>query len=274
MQHSEKTEVAPRAEAGVEEEGRYLYCVADAGERASLGEIGIEGKKVYTVPYRDICAVVHGCPAQPYRSDDREVVKAWVITHQKVVDAAWERWGTVLPLSFDTIIKGESGSSVERNVGEWLKGEYEALKKKMEKVRGKVEYGVQVFWGLKVVAENLAQTSPEIRKLDHEIKAKPRGVAYMYRQRLENLIKREMETKADGCFRDFYSRIRKHAADIRVEKTKKAEQGWQMILNLSCLVYRERYMELGEELDKINQMKGFSVRFTGPWPPYSFVGGA
>jgi len=274
MQHSDKIEVSPATEAAVEEEGKYLYCVADAGERVSLGEIGIEGHEVYTIRHRDICAVVHNCPAQPYQSDNQEVVKAWVMTHQKVVDAAWERWGTVLPLGFDTIIKGESGSSAERNVQAWLEGEYEGLKRKMEKVSGKAEYGVQVFWDPKVIAENLAQTSPEIRKLDEEIKAKPRGVAYMYRQRLENLIKHEMETKADECFRDFYSRIRKHADDIRVEKTKKAEQGWQMIMNLSCLVYRDRYTELGEELDKTNQMEEFSVRFTGPWPPYSFVGGA
>ncbi len=271
MQYGDKTEVAPRAEA-IEEQGRYLYCVVDRGERVSLGEIGIEGKEVYAIPYRDICAVVHNCPAQPYRSDDQEVVKTWVMAHQKVVDAACERWGTVLPLSFDTIIKGETEGSAERNVQDWLKQEYEGLKSKIEKVRGKAEYGVQVFWDPRVIAENLTRTSPEIRKLDEEIRLKPRGLAYMYRQRLENLIKREMESKADECFKDFYTRIRKHADDVRVEKTKKAEAGLQMIMNLSCLIYKDRYTELGEELDKINQLEGFSVRFTGPWPPYSFVG--
>jgi len=274
MQYRDRTEVAPRDEAAVQEEGRYLYCVADTGERVSLGELGIEGNEVYTIPHRDICAVVHDCPAQPYQSDDQEAVKAWVMTHQKVVDAAWERWGTVLPLSFDTIIKGETEGSAERNVQGWLEQEHEGLKRKIERVRGKAEYGVQVFWDPKLVAQNLTQTSPEIRELDEEIRTKPRGLAYMYRQRLENLIKREMETKADECFKDFYSRIRRHADDIRVEKTKKAEQGLQMIMNLSCLVNRDRYTELGEELDKINQREGFSVRFTGPWPPYSFVGGA
>jgi hypothetical protein len=273
MQHSDRTEVAPSAEVGVEL-GRYLYCVADAGERVILGGIGIGGNEVYTIPYRDICAVVHNCPMQPYQSDDQEVVKAWVMTHQKVVDAAWERWSTVLPLSFDTIIKGESGSSAEQNTEAWLKEEYNGLKRKMEKVGGKAEYGVQVFWDPKVVVEDLAQKSPEIRKLEEKIKTKPRGVAYMHRQRLENLIKRELEAKADECFKDFYSRIRIHADDIHVEKTKQAEQGVHMIMNLSCLVYRDRYTELGGELDKINHMEGFSVRFTGPWPPYSFVGGA
>lgn len=272
MQCSDKTEVTPRAEA-VEEEGRYLYGVADSGEKVSLGEIGIGGKEVYAIPYRDIGAVVHNCPAQPYRSDDQEVVEAWVMTHQKVVDAACERCGTVLPLSFDTIIKRETESSAERNVQDWLKQEYEGLKSKIEKVRGKAEYGVQVFWNPKVIVENLTRTSPEIGKLDEEIRLKPRGLAYMYRQRLEKLIKREMESKADECFKDFYTRIRKHADDIRVEKTKKAEAGLQMIMNLSCLIYKDRYTELGEELDKINQSEGFSVRFTGPWPPYSFVRG-
>jgi len=273
MRQSEETKVTPMAEAIIEE-ARYAYCVADAGERVSLGPIGLEGSEVYTIPYQDICAVVHNCAAQPYQSEDEEVVKTWVRTHEAVIDAAWEKWGTVLPLSFDMLIRGEMERSAERNVAEWLKDEYEALKKKMEKVRGKAEYGVQVFWEPKVVAESLTRTSPEIRKLDEEIRSKPRGLAYMYRQKLENLIKREMETKADECFQNFYGRIRKHATDIRVEKTKKAEQGLQMILNLSCLVYKGRYTQLGEELDKINQMEGFSVRFTGPWPPYSFVNGA
>jgi vacuolar-type H+-ATPase subunit H len=272
-QHGDKTQVVPAAEALVKEEARYIYCVADAGEIVSLGKFGIEGQEVYTVTHRDICAVVHDCLAQPYQSDDQEVVKAWVMTHQKVVDAAWERWGTVLPLSFDTIIKEEAETNAEQNVKGWLKQEYERFESKIEKVRSKAEYGVQVFWNHKLVAQNITQTSPEIRNLEDEIKTKPKGLAYMYRQKLENLLKREMETKADECFKDFYGRIRKHTDDIRVEKTKKAEPGLSMIMNLSCLVDRDRYSELGDELDEINRMAGFSVRFTGPWPPYSFVGG-
>ena len=271
MQQADRTQAAPSAETTTKEEGKYVYCVADAGERMSLGEIGIEGNEVYAIPYKDVSAVVHDCPVKPYQSDNEEVVKGWVITHQQVVDAAWERWGTVLPLSFDTIIKGESESDAERNMQEWLQQEYQRLKRLIEKVKGKAEYGVQVFWDPKVIAQKLSQTNPEIRALEDEIKTKPKGAAYMYRQKLENLIKGRMETEADERFKDFYSRIRQLADDIHVGKTKKEEQGLQMIMNLSCLVYKDRYTELGGELDKINQMEGFSVRFTGPWPPYSFV---
>jgi len=255
-------------------DGRYLYCVADSGARVSLGKIGLDSSEVYTVPYRDICAVVHRCAAEPYQSSDGEVVKDWVVRHQKVVDAAWEKWGTVLPLGFNTIIRGDAEGDAEQNVRRWLEEDYENLRRKMAKVRGKAEYGVQIFWDLKVIAQIIAATSPEIGKLEEEIRSKPKGLAYMYRQRLENLLKKEMEAKADQCFKECYGRIRQHAADIRVEKTKKAEPPTQMLLNLSCLVSLDDYPKLGEELGKIAAMEGFSVRFTGPWPPYSFVDSA
>jgi len=42
-------------------------------------------------------------------------------------------------------------------------------------------------------------------------------------------------------------------------------------MNLSCLITINGSRSLGDELEKINVLEGFSVRFTGPWPPYSFV---
>lgn len=252
--------------------GRYLYCIVEGNEAVNLGKIGIEGNEVYTIPYKELSAVVHNCPAEPYRSEDEEVVKSWLVTHQKVVDAATERFGTVIPIGFDTIIQGNAAVDPEENMEAWLKEDYENLTAKMEKVQGRAEYGVQVFWDPKVMAQKIAEESPEIKKLDEEIKSKPKGLAYMYRQKLEDLLKKEMEKLADRYFRDFYEKIKPYADDLRVEKTKKTEdENTQMLLNLSCLLPEEGTKGLGEELEKIDALKGFSVRYTGPWPPYSFV---
>jgi len=273
MQHGDSIRVAPsEGEAATKVEGRYLYCVADGGEKASLGPIGIDGHQVYTVPYKDVCAVVHDCPAEPYQSADAEVVKGWVIAHQRVVDKAGERWGTVLPLGFDTIVSGQGDSDPQQSVENWLAADYQTLRRRMETVGGKAEYGVQVFWQPRIIARRIAEMDAEIGRLEEEIKSKPRGLAYMYRQKLENALKREMEAKADQCFKDFYNRLKKHVCDLRVEKTKKTDDDRQMIMNLSCLVDGDKSTHLGEELEAIDKMEGFSVRFTGPWPPYSFVG--
>src|SRR3990172_7132909 len=88
-----------------EHAGLYVYCVAPGGEEMTLGEIGIEGHAVYTVAHEGTCALVHDCPAQPYQSEDGSIAVAWVLTHHQVVEAAWKRWGTVLPLTFNTIIR-------------------------------------------------------------------------------------------------------------------------------------------------------------------------
>ncbi|MBU4501463.1 MAG: GvpL/GvpF family gas vesicle protein, partial [Nanoarchaeota archaeon] len=81
------------------------------------------------------------------------------------------------------------------------------------------------------------------------------------------LLKKEIEKSADKEFKQLYNHIKGFTDDIKVEKLKEAN----MLLNLSCLVYKDKLKELGASLDKINKSKEFSVRFTGPWPPYSFV---
>ncbi len=92
----------------------------------------------------------------------------------------------------------------------------------------------------------------------------------MYRQKLERTVKTETERLVDEWFHDFYNMIKKHTDDIVVEKTKKLNNGQVMLLNLSCLVAKEKVDSLGKELEEIENL-GVSVHFSGPWPPYSFV---
>ena len=263
--------VAPAETAHMPAEALYLYCVADGAEKVSLGKIGIEGNEVYTIPYNDISAVAHKCPPKPYQSEDDEVVKSWVVAHQGVVDAAWEKFGTVLPSRFDTIIKGDETFSAEENLKRWLREDYENLREKLEKVRGKAEVGVQILWDPKVIAESLIETSEEIRKLNEEMREKSPGMAYFYKQKIERMLKKEMAEKADEYFKDFYDRIKGYADDICVEKTKKIDKDKQMLMNLSILIRKDKIKLLGEELARIKETQGVDVRFMGPWPPYSFV---
>jgi hypothetical protein len=72
-----------------------------------------------------------------------------------------------------------------------------------------------------------------------------------------------------------YTTVREMVDEIRLEPTKKEiPEKWQdklMILNLSCLVHKNRLNAVANTLRQFNQQEGLAVRFTGPWPPYSFV---
>lgn len=252
-------------------EGRYVYCIVENSNKENLGNIGIDGNPVYTIPYQDISAVVHNCPTKPYESKDNEVVKNWVITHEKVIERALEKLGTVLPFGFDTIIKADEEKDPEEVVKDWLKEDYQNLKEKLDKVKGKAEYGVQVSWDTKIISQLVTEKDEELNKLSEEIKSKPKGVAYMYKQKLEKLLRGKLEKEAERYFKEFYGIIKECTDEIRMEKLKAEEEQRQMLMNVSCLADKKYVKVLGDELEKINNMEGIFVRFTGPWPPYSFV---
>jgi len=256
----------------MENRGRYIYGVAARARTASLGPIGIEGKEVYTIPHGGLCAIVHSCPSEPYQSGDEETVKKWVRTHQVVLDEAQRELGTVIPMGFDTILhSSDDAVSPDQVVRGWLKEDYKRLQDIVEKIKGRDEYGVQIFYAPRLLAKQISDESQEIRKLREEMASKSPGTAYLYKQKVERAVKAEIERLAGEWFRDFYRRIKGHCDDIVIEKTKKADRNRVMLLSLSCLVAREKVNNLGEELEKINNTEGFSVHFSGPWPPYSFV---
>lgn len=251
--------------------GRYVYGVAAGHKEVRLGSIGIEGSEVYTVPYAGISAIVHDCSTQPYQSTDEETVKNWVRSHQSVLDAAREQLGIVIPMGFDTILQPMDNTTPPNQVvRDWLKLDYQRLSEVMRRVEGKDEYEVQVSYETKLLIKQISEQSEEIRRIKEEMTAKSPGLAYMCKQKLERAVKAESERLADEWFKDFYGRLKKHTNDIVIEKAKKLNNDKVMLLNLSCLVAKERVDSLGKELEEINNL-GFSVHFSGPWPPYSFV---
>ena len=248
----------------------YLYCVAGGTKAVDLGLKGIGGTPVSVVAAHGLAAVVQECAA-PFSSEDPKLVSEWVLAHQAVVDLAWEKFETVVPFSFGMMIVAKDGKSARENLLEWLGKEQESLTRKLGRLKGKGEYGIQISWDPTVVAPRITKHDEEIQKLEIEIQSKNAGTAYLLRQKLESLLRQRLETAADVYFKEFYQKIKAQAEDVRVEKARKDDPPRQMLANLSCLVPRGDATRLGDELDRIGKIEGFFVRFTGPWPPYSFV---
>ena len=256
----------------VAQDALYVYCVARGDGSCLLGPIGLNEQMVYTVASGDIRAIVHNCLAQPYQSQDPQVLEGWVMAHQSVVFAATKAFGTVLPMAFDVIVRGGPGGGAIVALRGWLDEKRERFTQLLERLAGKAEYGVQVLWDRQAIAAALVQSDDELRKIQDEAREKPKGMAHLLGQKLAKGVRTRMETQADLFAQDFYARIRRCVDDVRVEKLKKDDGGKQMLLNLSCLM-PDGGKELGRVLDEIQETTGVCVRFTGPWPPYSFVGG-
>ena len=264
-------EETPR-DPGEPGEGRYVYAVIRGEAGPVLGPMGIDGREVRIIWEDGLGAVVHDCTAAPYESTDEETVKQWLFAHQGVIDRAWREFGGVIPLSFDTILAGGEAQGTDETVAAWLRQGREDFSAMLDRFTGQAEYGVQVFWDAPAMMETLAQESESVRHMTADLGDKPKGAAYLHRQKIEAMLKKELETKADHYFREFFKDIQGCVTEVKIEKTKKAEDpARQMIMNLACLLPEARSGELGRELERIQEMAWFSVTFTGPWPPYSFT---
>lgn len=255
--------------------GLYVYCVADGGEAVILGSIGIDGASVHCIPHRGLCAVVHHCPAMPYASDRAEQVTGWVRAHHRTIQSAQERFAAVVPLTFNTILLAREVDgrelSAEQGLLDWVEREHERLSQTLDRVRDRVEYGVQVFCDPEELASRAVAHTAELGIMKAKLDGSSAGTAFLLEQKLRRNLAARVDEDAAARAERFLDRIRRHAQDLSVASCEPQDGGRRMVLNLSCLVARAQAATLLEELDTLGASDGTDVRITGPWPAYSFV---
>ena len=251
-------------------EARYLYCIAEERERIQLGGIGLEEKMVYTVPHRDIAAVVHSCSPVPYSSVNNALAKDWLLEHSYVIDQAMKTFGTVLPFSFDVIIKG--GDEAIRC---WLKQNYEGLRNELKRFENKAEYAVQIFYDYDTYVSRVLSIDHDLISLEEKIDKHSKGKAYLLRRNLDLKIKDAVSSDVKRQADLFGLEIRSIADEVRTqEKVSFVPEKYRdkkLMASFSCLILRDKVDQFGLALEKINSLDGLAVRFTGPWAPFSFV---
>lgn len=242
--------------------GKYIYCVINKGIEKMFGnkKVGIGDNKVYSVPYKEISAVVHDCSVEEIEKlkkiKDEEKIMELVIAHEYVIYLVKKSINTLIPFNMGVVIKGN-----EKKLKGWLQKKYKLFKNDLEKNKGKEEFAVQVFH------EGVIQKESKEKNLKQGVKA------YILKQRQ---LRKELITKLAGYKKDFYGQINSCVEAVKVNKSKKPMlekfRNKQMIMNLNCFVHKDKVKELKDKLKKIGSTKGFSVCFGGPWIPFSFIG--
>ena len=275
---------------------RYLYCVLPAYDAVpAISAPALDGGPVHPIRYRDIAVLTHACAPEPYQGSETEVC-GWIAAHNAVIEEAWQSAGTVLPMSFDVIVRGDIEHSAEVNVVGWLEEHHAALRGRLEALRGRVEVGVQIFQTAEnatpentapentapgntapentapappappaiagnTAPENAAQSSPP----------RPRGRAFFARHQVRREQRERLEREADAAFRRHGEMLASLVHDVHVNKPRPV-RGKMMVLNLSLLTDQAGVRRVGDYLEQVSQETDAEVRFTGPWPPYSFAG--
>lgn len=311
MTDEERHGSTPMATAGPElSDGRYLYCVVglDGARRdQEFDTEGVDGEPVSIVTENEgrsdgdvIGAVVHACD-ELYDAADPRIVRQWLVQHQRVVDEAASQFGTPIPFQFDTILRGGDDS-----VSEWLGTERDTLLSALGDVAGTNEYRIEVV-RTDPIPESAIERDDDLAALESKIGDASEGRAHLLRKQYEQELTvrrrerdRELRTdlreRIDGLVSTLRVLDRRPSVSLEEGKTDSEDNDARMnegdgrsrsereseddrnrdvsgepVCRFAVLATDDEADKLGSYLDSVAGRDRIAVRFTGPWPPYSFV---
>ena len=188
----------PKTDAGDVRDGGgesalYVYCVGAREELAPLfeGELpdAIEGGRgLELVEREELAAVACAVPLADYGEGALDVKlsdAAWTATralrHERAVEH-FARRAAVAPLRFGTIYLSRE------NVARMLAERAAQLRATLERLKGREEWGLNVYVERARLREQVATLSERLREMETEAAAAPPGRAYLLRKKVDALL--------------------------------------------------------------------------------------
>jgi Gas vesicle synthesis protein GvpL/GvpF len=256
----------------------YVYGVVRSSVETATAPKGIDGGAISLIANGEFAALATSVSADDYSPDRVEALTAdvdWVseraMAHDRVLTWASDA-GPVIPFPMWTLFRDAKA------VKATLSKRMSALRGTFERIRDGREFTIRVYVQPAVLKGHVAGHSAELAALvEQAAKASP-GQKYLLERKMENLRRdagRDVTGKAAGEIHDALSAAAMEAVrEQPVNSGAQREQG-RAILNASFLVDPKRVVEFQRELTAmVNKYEpsGFKFDFTGPWPPYHFVG--
>jgi hypothetical protein len=238
--------------------GKYVYCIIRLDRPRDFGEIGIGGgRRVYTVHFQDLAAVVSDTPIVIY-----DPTRENVLAHEFVNETVMREF-TVIPMSFGTVFRSED------DVSELLRSTYQAFNDVLDKMQDKIEFGLKILWDRERVMAQLEQENEEIRHLKDEISRNAASSTYFARMQLGRLVEAALEEASNRYVAHVHESLRQVAVASRSNKVI----GDRMILNAAFLVDRKHEKDFDDKVKEVSRKyeDTLTFKYTGPWPPYNFV---
>ncbi|HEY3112396.1 MAG TPA: GvpL/GvpF family gas vesicle protein [Gemmatimonadaceae bacterium] len=256
----------------------YVYGVVRSSVDTTTAPNGIEGGPVSLISNKDVSALATSVSAEDYAPERVESLTAdvdWVsqraMAHDRVLTWASDN-GAVIPFPMWTLFR--DAKAVKAMISK-RRGELEQTFLRIAHGR---EFIVRVYVQPGVLKDRLSEHSAELTALEAQAANATPGQKYLLERKIENLRRdagRDVSAKVAG---EIHDALRSCSMDTVREQPVNSgaprEQG-RAILNASFLVAPPKVVEFQRALTTmVNKYEpsGFKFDFTGPWPPYHFVG--
>jgi Gas vesicle synthesis protein GvpL/GvpF len=265
---------------GQNKTGYYVYCVAErvAAEQLDAASFPVaieDDAKLQWITAGELAALSSIVPLDNYGEEalaehlgDATWTAVRAMRHETVVEYVAKRT-SVVPLRFGTIYLERA--RIEQMLGE--KGR--ELAQIIERLRGREEWGVNVFSDRATLMASITSVSPRLRELAQQAEAASPGQSYLMQKRIEALRVDEVRVALNRIVDEIEQALSEQADDakrLRILKVEATEYG-ELKAKFAFLVKRagfEEFRAAAERLAQENLEAGVRLELTGPWPAYNF----
>ncbi|MDP2967226.1 MAG: GvpL/GvpF family gas vesicle protein [bacterium] len=265
------------------EKGFYLYCIRPQTAKPIEVVKAISGEeKVYIISYDKIEAIVSKVDLNEFGSgeiqrkahEDLNWIKEKAQIHEYVIEQAM-RVGSnlisVIPMKFGTIFK------TEESLKECLRNHYEQFRNSLEKLKGKQEWGVKVYFKEDIFRKNIADKNETVLAKKKEIESLPKGMAFFAQKQTDEIVNQEKDKELDRITEEIYECLGQLA--FSKNKDKLLEKDFigkieEMVLNAFYLIEEKKLAQFQKKVEEFKgkyNPKGIEVEMSGPWPSYHFA---
>jgi len=261
----------------------YVYCIAESAAAAQLPVHSLpaaieDDSRLEWISVNTLAALVSEVPRATYSEENlaEQLTDAtWTairaMRHETVVEFVAKR-ATVIPLRFGTIYLERSG------VEQMLASQGRELESIIEQLRGREEWGVNVYYDRAVLLSSITSVSPVLRDLVQRAEQAPPGQSYLMQKKIETLKVDEARTAVNRIVDQIEQTLKSQSDDarrLRILKVETTEHG-ELKAKFAFLVQRaafEEFRDAAERLAQEHQSAGVRLELTGPWPVYNFCAG-
>jgi len=237
---------------------RYIYGIVAEPQLRRFGFPGVGDAEVYTINHDGIAAIVSDTQLQ-----EIDPTRKNVHTHTVVQDELLKEY-TLLPMGFGMIAASEDG------VRRLLEKNYEGLVGELNRLAGKIEVELKVFWDQEAIIKELQGESQELTKIKAKINATSSPIeAQNLLVKAGELVERiAMEWKAR-----YAEQVCAILGQLALDTQLNNPVGIKNLLNASFLIDRSRESQFKEEVYRLDsELQGkIDFKYVGPLPPYNFV---
>jgi hypothetical protein len=259
----------------------YVYCIAERAAAQQLPPASLpaaieEDAKLEWVVSNDLAALSSAVPLASYGEEslaahlsDASWTAVRAMRHETVMEYVARRV-SVVPLRFGTIYLERAG--VER----MLEEKRRELAQIIERLRGREEWGVNVYCDQSTLMSTITSVSPVLREMVERAAQASPGQSYLMQKKIDTLKVDEARaalTRIVDQIEQTLSEQSEDAKRLRVLKVEATEYG-ELKAKFAFLIKRsefEVFRDAAERLAQEHQTAGVRLELTGPWPAYNFT---